>query len=245
MNAADGASDVWICKPLQESDHVMKTMHLIPALSLLVPAMVSAQPQSIQGGSEFDHGVGPVQGALEISIGTGYSQGVGKVGGGMNDLQDLAGPGGSVELGLGYRIVPNLMIGAYGSVSTYQEGDALDPTTNVYGATAGIQAALHARPHRSVDPWVSLGTGWKGMWLDPRDGKTTSLQGLELARLQLGVDYRVSEDISISPMIGASLGMFVSQDSPMTTDRTTIESKEVNFTGFAGMAGRFDLGGKR
>jgi len=108
-----------------------------------------------------------------------------------------------------------------------------------------VQAAWHFRPDRSIDPWVSLGGGWKGLWLDPNHGKTTSLQGLDLARVQLGVDYRVSPDVSISPVVGGSLGMFVSQDSPMTNGYTEIGSKKVNFTGFAGLAGRFDVGGKR
>jgi hypothetical protein len=223
----------------------MKASQLISVLSVLVPTIAAAQPQSIQGGSDFDHRVAPVQGALEIAVGTGYSQGGGKVGGDMSDLQDLAGPGAAVELGVGYRILPSLAIGAYGTLSTYQEGDALANDTRVLGGTAGILAAYHFRADRSVDPWVSLGAGWKGMWLDPGAGKTTSLQGLELARLHVGVDYRLSEDVSISPMIGASLGMFVSQDSAMTSDLIEIESKEVNVTGFAGMAGRFDLGGRR
>jgi len=42
-------------------------------------------------------------------------------------------------------------------------------------------------------------------------------------------------------VIGGSLGMFVSQDSPMTTDYTEIHDKRVNFTGFAGISGRFDI----
>jgi hypothetical protein len=39
--------------------------------------------------------------------------------------------------------------------------------------------------------------------------------------------------------------MFVSEDSPMTTKYTEIADKKVNFIGFAGLAGRFDIGGKR
>jgi hypothetical protein len=31
----------------------------------------------------------------------------------------------------------------------------------------------------------------------------------------------------------------------MTTDLTEIDNKKVNFTGFAGVSGRFDIGGKR
>jgi hypothetical protein len=163
----------------------------------------------------------------------------------MRNLEDISGPGAAVELDLGYRIIPELTLGLYGTFSKYQHGDVIDGNTDVLGATAGVQAAWHFRPDMSIDPWVSLGTGWKGLWLNPAQGKVTSLQGFELARLQVGVDYRVSRDVAITPVVGGSLGLFVSQDSPMTSDFTEIQDKKVNFTGFAGLAGRFDLGGKR
>jgi hypothetical protein len=222
-------------------------MKLVPALSLLVPALAYAQPASetVEDSAGFDHAVAPVRNAFEIGVSTGYAQGAGKLGGDMGSLEDVSGPGGLVELNLGYRIIPELSVGAYGTFSKFQKGDDLASDTDVLGATAGIQAAWHFRPARSVDPWVSLGGGWKGLWLDPGSGKTTSLQGLELARLQIGADYRVSPDVAITPVIGGSLSMFVSQDSPMTNDLTEIQDKEVNFTGFAGLAGRFDLGGRR
>ena len=51
--------------------------------------------------------------------------------------------------------------------------------------------------------------------------------------------------VAIAPVIGGSLSMFISQDSDMTTDLTEITDKKVNFTGFAGLSGRFDLGGSR
>ncbi|MDB4956983.1 MAG: hypothetical protein JWO36_4552 [Myxococcales bacterium] len=223
----------------------MKAMHLISTLSLLAPAVVYAEPESISASSDVDHYVAPVKDAFEISIGTGYSQSAGKVGGGMRNLEDLSGPGGAIELDLGYRVIPNLTLGAYGTFSKYQNGDSVDSSTDVLGATAGVQAAWHFRPEMSLDPWVSLGGGWKGVWLNPSQGKVTSLQGLELARLQVGLDYRVSPDVSISPVIGGSLGMFLQEDSPMTNGYTDIGSKKANFTGFAGLAGRFDVGGKR
>jgi hypothetical protein len=163
----------------------------------------------------------------------------------MGSLEDVSGPGGVVEVDLGYRVLPYLSLGAYGTFSKYEHGDSIDSNTDVLGATAGLQGVVHFRPDTSIDPWVSLGTGWKGLWLDPSSGKTTSLQGLELARLQLGVDYRVSKDVAIAPVIGGSLSMFISQDSAMTTDLTEITDKKVNFTGFAGLAGRFDIGGSR
>ncbi|HEU0035303.1 MAG TPA: hypothetical protein VFQ53_31975 [Kofleriaceae bacterium] len=216
----------------------MKFQKLIPALSLLIPAIAQAQPSESTG---VDHAVAPADGALEISIATGYAQGVGKTGGGLADLDELSGPGGAVQLEIGYRLIPHLTLGAYGSLAMHDNGDAVDDSVDVFGASAGVQAAWHFRPDRSIDPWVKLGTGWKGLWLDPNDGKTTSLQGLELARLQVGVDYRISPEVAIAPVVGGSLGMFVSQDSPMTTEYTELDGKEVNFTAFAGLAGTFDL----
>jgi len=223
----------------------MKALKLIPALSLLVPGIALAQPESPDTTTGFDHAVPAVQNGFEIGVATGYTQGGGKLGGNMGSLEDVSGPGGTVELDLGYRIFPQLSLGAYGTFAKFQHGDSISSSTDVVGATAGVQGVLHFRPAQSVDPWVSLGTGWKGLWLDPASGKTTSLQGLELARLQVGVDYRLSRDIAIAPVIGGSISTFISQDSDMTTDLTEINDKKVNFTGFAGLSGRFDLGGSR
>lgn len=58
----------------------------------------------------------------------------------------------------------------------------------------------------------------------------------------MGLDYRVTRQVAIAPMIGGSLGMFVSQDTPMTMDYDEIQNKKINFTGFAGLQGRFGLG---
>jgi len=74
---------------------------------------------------------------------------------------------------------------------------------------------------------------------------TSSLQGLELARLQVGADYRVSRDVAIAPVVGASLSMFISEENQMTSSLTEIQDKKVNFTGFAGLAGRFGVHGAR
>jgi hypothetical protein len=199
----------------------MKATKLVPLSLLVAPALASAQPQQVSSG--FDREVPSVKHGLELGVATGYTQGGGKLGGDMGNLEDISGAGYAVGLEAGYRIIPNLTIGAYGTFSQYQRGDDLADGTNVLGVTAG----------------------WKGLWLDADSGKTTSLQGLELARLQIGADYRITKDIAIAPVIGGSLSMFVSQDSPMTEDYTELDDKQVNFTAFAGLAGRFDLGGKR
>jgi hypothetical protein len=223
----------------------MKATLLIPALSLLVPTAALAQPQQDESSTAFDHHVAPADHAFELAIGAGYTQGVGKLGEGMNDVQDVAGAGAGATLELGYRIIPHLAVGAYASFAGYSRGDSLADDLSVYTLDAGIQAAWHFRPDRSIDPWLSLGTGWKALTLDPERGEATALQGLELARVRLGVDYRVSPEISIAPVIGGSLGMFVAEKTPMTSDYNEIDGKKVNFTGFAGLEAQFDLGGRR
>ncbi|MEO7733156.1 MAG: hypothetical protein ABIY55_19490 [Kofleriaceae bacterium] len=201
--------------------------------------------ETVDGNATFDHAVAPTTSALELGIGAGYAQGAGKLGGTMGNVEDVSGPGGLVEVNLGYRITPQLSLGAYGTFSKFQQGDHVVGNANVLGASAGVQATWHVRADRSIDPWVSLGTGWKALWINPVNSPSTSLQGLELARLQVGADYRVSRDVAIAPVIGASLSMFVGQENEMASSLTEIQDKQVNVTGFAGLAGRFGLVGSR
>ena len=222
----------------------MKAMKLFSALLLMVvPGVAGAQPEPADTGG-LGHAVAAVPDrTFEIAVATGYAQGGGKLGGTLGSLEDVAGPGATVEVDLGYRISPQLTVGVYGAVAKSQHGDRIDSSTGVLGADAGIQAAWHFRPQVSIDPWVSLGGGWRALWLNPDAGKVTSLQGFDVARLQLGVDYRVTKEIAIAPVIGGSVSLFVSKDSPMTTSYTEIADKKVNFTGFVGLSGRFDFGG--
>src|SRR5690242_14032358 len=147
----------------------MKAFKLLPAMLLFVPAIAAADDASVSA----KHA--PVESAFEIGVGAGYAQGIGELGRNLADLDDVAGPGGAVEVNLGYRIIPELSVGAYGSFAGYQTGDVLADDTNVTGINAGIQATYHFRPAANLDPWVSLGVGWKGMWLSPETGKTTAL----------------------------------------------------------------------
>jgi hypothetical protein len=226
----------------------MKTMTVsaVTIASLLSGGVALAdETAGLDASNDFDQPLAAASNTLELGIATGYAQGAGPIGGDQLHLQDVSGAGGAVELDALYRINPTFAVGAYGSFSKYAAGDDIASGTDVFGATAGIQAVAHMRPDRSVDPWVSLGTGWRRLWLSPIAGKDTSLQGLELARLQLGADYRLNENVAIAPVIGGSLNMFVSEDSPMTGSYSELQDKKVNFIGFAGLAGRFDLGGTR
>src|SRR5215470_11393117 len=120
----------------------MKVMKLFPAvLLMIVPAVAGAQPESADTVS-WGHAVAAVPDrTFEIAVGTGYAQGGGKLGGALGNLEDVAGPGAAVEVDVGYRIIPPLTVGVYGTLAKSQHGDLIDSNTDVLAASAGVQAA--------------------------------------------------------------------------------------------------------
>jgi hypothetical protein len=178
--------------------------------------------------------------AIELKVATGYAQGFGDVGSNLPSLTDTANPGGAVELGVGYRIVPRLTIGVYGSGAAFGRGSTVDSSANLYSATAGVDATWHVLPYSQLAPWVSLGSGWRGYWITADQGNV-SRQGLELAKLQVGLDYRLTPGVAISPVLGADASMFLTQSTPDTSGFHNVSSPNVDTFVFGGVLGRFDI----
>src|SRR5262245_39636652 len=88
----------------------------------------------------------PVANALELTIGTGYAQGFGEIGTNMPKLTDIGQPGGALQVGVGYRIIPQLALGIYGAGAMFSRGDQVNSSTNLYSAAAGVQADWHFLP---------------------------------------------------------------------------------------------------
>jgi hypothetical protein len=193
--------------------------------------------------NKFDHYMPAPRNAFEVQLGFGWGQGFGGIGTGTRAVDELSGPGGTLQLTLGFRATPHFMIGVYGTGSQFQRGDSTLSGTEVRSATAGLQADFHFRPTRVVDPWVSLSTGWRGMWLSPNVGESTSLIGLQLARLQIGLDFRASPGVAIAPVFGADASMFLSQNGPLQQGFSNVGNPHVNFFLFGGLQARFDVGG--
>ena len=182
--------------------------------------------------------------AWEIGLGFGYSQGVGDIGGNSPTLTDLTHGGGEVQLSLGYRINPNWLVGIYGTGGKYSLGNLTPSDSDVWSATAGVQANYHVLPGAAWDPWVGLGASWRGHWIS-KPGATDSRHGLDLARLQVGVDYRVSPEFSVSPYVGASATVFLTQSLSQQNGFSNVPDPSVNFFFAGGLMGRFDILGSR
>jgi hypothetical protein len=210
--------------------------------TLLFTGVANAQTKDqTNEASDTSARLAPADHALELTVGTGYQQGFGKFASAQPSLTDVAQAGGGLQVGVGYRFVPQLTLGVYGSGAIFGRGDAVDSSSKLYTAAAGVQADWHFLPSGSeFDPWVSLGTGWRGYWVSADQG-TTSLQGLELAKLQLGVDYRIDQAVAIAPVIGADLSTFLTESTPASNGFANVQNPNVNTFVFAGVQGRFDI----
>ncbi len=182
--------------------------------------------------------------AFEVNADVGYTQGFGAVGGGRS-MRDVAEAGVGLGVGVGYRASPTFSIAATGQFQGLNASNTLPRGTQARGATAGIEATFHAAPYEHADPWVSVGAGYRMLWEVPGGSAPSTLtHGFELAKVSIGVDLRPSEDIALSPMIGADLDMF-SWRSPTGGEMTALSDRGVNAFVFAGLRGRFDVGGVR
>lgn len=206
------------------------------------PGVGSLNTNAFDLSGALDREVAPTPRAVEVVVGGGYTQGAGGAGG-VGDVEDLTGAGGGIELGIGARLSPRFAVGVYGTLARFQRGDAIAEGSRAYAATAGLQMTWHGRTARSLDPWISLGAGWRELRLSPRDMPASTVHGVELVRLQLGLDYRFSRRLAVSPVIGGSVAMFLAENIATMEGFTSIHGNRVNVYGFTGVLGRFDVGG--
>lgn len=190
--------------------------------------------------------VAPIHNAVEIAIGGGYMQGVGDIAGGMSSVQDLAKSGGGAELQVGWRMTPHITLGGYATLAGYDTGSAVAATTDLaVGGTFGLKADYHFLPSNRIDPWISVGQGWRGLWLGNDDKTERYLTGIDFARIQIGADYRITPSFALTPYAGASATVFVGTGNEMDDSYEELDDNKVNFSFTGGLMGRFDIGGSR
>jgi hypothetical protein len=182
----------------------------------------------------FEQKVAAPTRALELSVGTGYTQGFGMLAKGVG-MPDVVRPGIAFDLGAAYRIDPHWAIGLTGQ---YQELTS-ERATGARGLTSGVAAAYHFAPYVRSDPWLQLGAGYRLLWETNNAPATTVLtHGFQLAKLTAGLDVRFTEDVAVSPVVGADLNVFLWQDAG---NSVAISDPRVNTFVFAGVQGRFDI----
>jgi hypothetical protein len=187
------------------------------------------------------HGSMPaIDGGLEVAIALGSATSVGDVGDGM-DSGELIGTAGQLELKLGSRLTPNLGLAFYSTAQALAEGS--NRSRDVYTGSAGLMTDFHLRSRTAIDPWIGVGAGVAAILVEQDDGHSLTV-GVELARLQLGIDFRLGDSFSIGPVIGASATLYGATKTPMT-EFAELDDKGINWTFSAGVAGRFNAFGTR
>jgi hypothetical protein len=157
--------------------------------------------------------VGAAGDAIELGIGAGAVDGWSVLEATTAPHARVPGGGGAVELSGGWRAAPHLAIGVWGFGAQLSETPALPSTAGAYAAGAGAEGTWHFRPGATdADPWVSLGSGWRALWLTFLSDGTTAQHGIELARVRVGVDLRATPGIALGPVVGASVATVVTEE---------------------------------
>jgi hypothetical protein len=212
-------------------------------LIILAVTLVSsvAGAQVSDQGSEPPRRAAPSR-AFELTLGSGYNHGFGDVDGGAFNLRDYARGGPGLRLGLGYRIDPHWMVGGYVESAFYMRRASAESGTRAWGGTLGVQGAYFFAPHDRFNPWVGLGTGVRSYFLQQPNTDTSVAYGWDIVRASVGLDYRVTPTWSIGPTVGATLTTFGARGDVNEPEK--IGDREPSTFVFAGMQGRFDIGGK-
>jgi len=175
--------------------------------------------------------------AFELQLGTGYTQGFGNLRSGTG-LPSVVAPGGAVDLGIGYRIDPHWEVGLRGEYAQF----VAERSNAARAVTTGLALQYHLNPMRRVDPWLEAGAGYRVLIEESDVAPNVYTHGVQLARVRVGLDFRVDKAVSLGPVIGGDATMFVFQNAPNI--QTNIANPTVSTFVFAGLQGRFDIGGR-
>jgi hypothetical protein len=229
----------------------MKRVFVTSFLVLVGTYGIEASAQEVAQPSYFQKQMAAPVHAFEIGAAGLYNQGWGNLTDSTSPLaattgrrlQDIGGAGIGAELDLGYRFIPQMAAGIFGQISEYDADQRLLSGTNVRSLLAGIQASWHFRPFHAIDPWLSLGSAYRGHWIVPDVGGITSHQGWEVARLGLGADMRATREIAIAPFVTGGLDLWFKEKFP-NQDSVNLSPVPASFYFGAGVMGRFDIGGR-
>lgn len=183
--------------------------------------------------------------AFEIGLSTGYTQGFGSIADGL-PVGRVADAGIGFGLDLAYRVNPMFSIGLAGQFQEFSPDTKIKVGTDVRGLTTTLLGTVHFSPYDTLDPFVQIGAGYRMLWtLPPGKNNDVLTHGFQLAKLNLGLDVRVSKDVAIGPMVGADLNLFLWTNPEGPSGNRKIQDTSISTYIYAGLQGRFDIGGTR
>jgi outer membrane protein W len=137
-----------------------------------------------------------------------------------------------IGLDLGYMVTQHLLVGVYGQYGPGVPGDEEPSDGTNSDTTVGVQAQYHFTTTQRVDPWLGLGIGYEFLhehYPSSDDEATLELRGFELAKLQAGIDFKISRAFALGPFASCSFGKFTHYAITRKTDGLVSYSQSGGF----------------
>ena len=154
------------------------------------------------------------------------------------------------QLDAGVTLAKRYFVGAYGQYRIgLAKGGACAEGVNCSdtGVRAGVEFLYQLAPRTAgISGWIGIGTGWEWSrsqgYLTGTDA-TLTLNGWEIAQLQVGVDLWMSKVLRLGFYLSASLGQFSQASLSDGSDAvsTSIASKTLHGWFEMGMKSTFDF----
>jgi len=157
-------------------------------------------------------------------------------------------------LDLGYRINPNIYVGAFfqyafGFINSDQNPQCSQMGTSCSASNIrlGVNVHYHISPGQPFDPWFGLGVGYDWLLVGvsmPGLNADVTDRGFEFANLQLGGDFMVSPTFRCGPFVSFSLGEYrsIKVSAGGTSTSMGLSDKGLHEWLLFGFKGAFDIG---
>jgi hypothetical protein len=205
---------------------------------LIVAGSAAADDAAVSSDRSAERSPGPgLPRAFELAVSMGYLQPTGNLSA-NTPIGDIAGVGVVAGVDVGVRITPHWAVLAGGQYH-FSDGPA---ASSARGFAAQIGAAYHVWPNRFPDAYFALRSGYRLLWqVTPNASDDALLHGFDVARLELGIDYRISKSFAIGPVLTGDFNVFAWR-VPDSGPSTSIDNERVSLFVAASLVGRFDLG---
>jgi hypothetical protein len=170
-------------------------------------------------------------GHLVVGLGAAVDAPFGELRDGENAANLSPGFGGALDLGFG--ISRSVVLGAWGTFSSYGSN----------GTSFGVGPFVRYHLVQGVrfDPWILAGAGYRSLSHEV-SGQKRQFSGLELGHLLVGGDYYPLSNFAIGPFLGLDLGIYGKRPRNETNGAKVAPS--VHFAFVSGLRLILDLPGK-
>jgi hypothetical protein len=179
---------------------------------------------------------------VEVGLRSGFAVPFGKAFGSASDsgitieggsLSDTLSGNVPIWLDLGYRLNERIYLGGYVSYAFGVLPRNVCERTECSASLLrfGLAVQNHFAPQQSFDPWVGAGVGYEALATSQkRDVVTESIRlaGFD-AHIQSGLDYKVSPQFGIGPIVTASIGQYTSGSSETTSSTVNLSGVTQDF----------------